>query len=206
MREVITIGREFGSGGREFGRRLADLLQMDYYDKEIITEISKRTKLAEDYVNSVLERRPRTLYPITIGRSILPMAVPPLPFDQSIFVEQKKIIQELAGRSPCVIVGRCADEILKEHDPLRIFVHADLESRVRRCQARRTPEETYSEKEWRQKIAEIDRDRSRYYEFYTGKTWGDRRNYDFCINTTNLDIKDFAAHFSQLYLAWKCKF
>lgn len=77
MDRIITIGREFGSGGRELGRRLAEMLHMDYYDSEIITEISKRTQLAEEYVQSVVERKPHKLYPITIGRSIQAITSPP---------------------------------------------------------------------------------------------------------------------------------
>lgn len=106
----------------------------------------------------------------------------------------------MPGKSPCVTVGRCADDILKEYHPLRIFVYADMESRIKRCQSRRGPEESFSDKERRQKITEIDKARSKYYEFYTGKRWGDKQNYDLCINTENLDIKGFAAHFAMFYL------
>lgn len=198
MNHVITIGREFGSGGREFGRRLAEMLHVDYYDKEIIMEISKRTQLAEEYVQSVVERKPHKLYPITIGHSMQPVTMYVSPIDQSIYTEQSRIIKEMAENSSCVIVGRCADEILKEYQPVRIFVYADMESRMKRCQFRRSQEETYSDKELRQKIVEIDKKRSKYYEFYTGKKWGDRRNYDFCINTGHLDIKEFAEKFAKL--------
>ena len=198
MNHVITIGREFGSGGREFGRRLAEALHMDYYDREIITEISQRTQLAEEYVQLVVERKPHKLYPITIGRSIHPISMPVLQTDQSIYIEQSRIIKEMADKSSCVIVGRCADEILKEYQPVRIFVYADIESRIKRCQFQCEQEETYSDKDLRQKIMEIDKKRSKYYEFYTGKKWGDMRNYDFCINTGRLDIKSFVPQFAKL--------
>lgn len=198
MNHVITIGREFGSGGREFGRHLAEMLHVDYYDKEIIVEISKRTQLAEDYVQSVVERKPHKLYPITVGHSLQPITMYVSSVDQSIYAEQSRIIKEMAENSSCVIVGRCADEILKEYQPVRIFVYADMESRMKRCQFRRSQEETYSEKELRQRILEIDKKRSKYYEFYTGKKWGDKRNYDFCINTGHLDIKELTEKFAKL--------
>lgn len=198
MNHVITIGREFGSGGREFGRHLAEMLHVDYYDKEIIVEISKRTQLAEDYVQSVVERKPHKLYPITVGHSLQPITMYVSSVDQSIYAEQSRIIKEMAENSSCVIVGRCADEILKEYQPVRIFVYADMESRMKRCQFRRSQEETYSEKELRQRILEIDKKRSKYYEFYTGKKWGDKQNYDFCINTGHLDIKELTEKFAKL--------
>lgn len=199
MNRVITIGREFGSGGREFGRRLAEALQVDYYDREIITEISRKTQLAEEYVQFVIERKPHKLYPITIGRTMQPLTMPVSQIDQSIYIEQNRIIKEMADKSPCVIVGRCADEILREYRPVRIFMYADMESRIRRCQSRCGQDEDYSDKEWRQKIMEVDKARSRYYEFYTGKKWGDKKNYDFCINTGNLDMKSFVTWFSKLF-------
>lgn len=202
MGEIITIGREFGSGGREFGRRLADILHVDYYDQEIISEIAKSTQLAEEYVHSVLEKKPHNLYPITIGRSIRPGMMAVSQVDQAIYAEQSRIIKGMADKSPCVIVGRCADDILKEYHPLRIFVYADVESRIRRCQSRRGPEESFSDKEWCQKITGIDKARSKYYEFYTGKKWGDKQNYDLCINTENLDIKGYVEHFARFYLMW----
>lgn len=156
MNHVITIGREFGSGGREFGRHLAEMLHVDYYDKEIIVEISKRTQLAEDYVQSVVERKPHKLYPITVGHSLQPITMYVSLVDHSIYAEQSRIIKEMTNSS-CVIVGQCADEILKEYQPIRIFVYADMESRMKRCQFRRSQEETYSEKELRQRILEIDK-------------------------------------------------
>ena len=196
MNRIITIGREFGSGGREIGRRLAEALHMDYFDREIITEISQRTQLAEEYVQLVVERKPHKLYPITIGRTMQPVIMPVSQTDQSIYIEQHRIIKELADKSPCVIVGRCADEILKEYKPVRIFVYADMESRIKRCQERRSQEESYTDKEWRQRIMEMDKKRSKYYEFYTGKKWGDKQNYDFCINTSCLEIKSFVPRFA----------
>ena len=138
MKKVITIGREFGSGGREIGRRIAEKLQIAYYDQEIVTEIAKRTKLSEEYVERITEDRPYISYPIHAGTSFHTAYYAYTEFDRSltVFAEQHNIIKELAERSDCVIVGRCADYILKEKDPFRIFVYADAESKLKRCRER----------------------------------------------------------------------
>ena len=189
---VITLGREFGSGGRELGRRLADHLQIAYYDKEILTEISKRTQLTEVYVHNVVEHHPYPLLPITIGRSLYPDMT--FQIQQSVYVEQSNIIKEMAAASDCVIVGRCADYILRDIKPFRIFVYADMESRIRRCHARAPEGEHLSDKEMKQMIQKVDKGRAKYYEFYTGEKWGDKSSYDLCINTSNVVIKELVPH------------
>ncbi len=189
---VITLGREFGSGGRELGRRLADHLQIAYYDKEILTEISKRTQLTEEYVHNVVEHHPYPLLPITIGRSLYPDMT--FQIQQSVYVEQSNIIKEMAAASDCVIVGRCADYILRDIKPFRIFVYADMESRIRRCHARAPEGEHLSDKEMKQMIQKVDKGRAKYYEFYTGEKWGDKSSYDLCINTSNVVIKELVPH------------
>ncbi len=189
---VITLGREFGSGGRELGRRLADKLQIAYYDKEILTEIAKRTQLTEEYVHNVVEHHPYPLLPITIGHSLYPDMT--FQIQQSVYIEQSNIIKEMAAASDCVIVGRCADYILKDIKPFRIFVYADMESRIRRCHERAPEGEHLSDKEMRQMIQKVDKGRAKYYEFYTGSKWGDKSDYDLCINTSNVVIKELVPH------------
>ena len=114
MSRIITIGREFGSGGREIGKRLSDELGIAYYDNEIISQIADRTKLAEGYVQHVMENGPSTLYPITIGRSFYMGVDPIMEQNNAIYREQSRLIQEFAEKSDCVIVGRSADYILRE--------------------------------------------------------------------------------------------
>ena len=189
---VITLGREFGSGGRELGRRLADHLQIAYYDKEILTEIAKRTQLTEEYVHNVVEHHPYPLLPITIGHSLYPDMT--FQIQQSVYVEQSNIIKEMAAASDCLIVGRCADYILRDIKPFRIFVYADMESRIRRCHDRAPEGEHLSDKEMKQMIQKVDKGRMKYYEFYTGEKWGDKSSYDLCINTSNLVIKELVPH------------
>lgn len=190
--KIITIGREFGSGGRELGRRLADHLQIAYYDKEILTEISKRTQLTEEYVHNVVEHHPYPLLPITIGHSLYPDMA--FQLQQSVYTEQSNIIKEMAAASDCVIVGRCADYILHDIKPFRIFVYADMEARIARCHARAPEGEHLSDKELKQMIQKVDKGRAKYYEFYTGEKWGDKSSYDFCINTSNVVIKELVPH------------
>ncbi len=189
---VITLGREFGSGGRELGRRLADHLKIAYYDKEILTEIAKRTQLTEEYVHNVVEHHPYPLLPITIGHSLYPDMT--FQIQQSVYAEQSNIIKEMAAASDCIIVGRCADYILRDIKPFRIFVYADMESRIRRCHERAPEGEHLSDKEMKQMIQKVDKGRMKYYEFYTGEKWGDKASYDLCINTSNLVIKELVPH------------
>ncbi len=189
---VITLGREFGSGGRELGRRLAEQMQIAYYDKEILSEIAKRTQLTEEYVHNVVEHHPYPLLPITIGHSLYPDMT--FQIQQSVYVEQSNIIKEMAAASDCIIVGRCADYILRDIKPFRIFVYADMESRIRRCHDRAPEGEHLSDKEMKQMIQKVDKGRARYYEFYTGEKWGDKSSYDLCINTSNVVIKELVPH------------
>lgn len=199
MGRIITIGRQFGSGGRELGRRLAELIGAEYYDKEIITEIAKHTSLSEEYVKSLVECKPHSLYPITVGKSIAYVGDYQLMQQQSVYSAQNAIIKELASKADCVIVGRCADYILRDQKPYRIFVYAEMESRIHRCMERAVADEKLTEKEIKRHIKEIDKGRAKYYDFYTGKKWGDMENYDLCINTTNSVIKDIVPGIARIF-------
>lgn len=199
MKRIITVGRQFGSGGRELGRRLAEELGVEYYDKEIVTEISKKTSLSEGYIRSVVECRPHQLYPITIGKSIAFVGDYQFSQVQAVYRAQDNIIKELASKSDCVIVGRCADYILRELHPYRIFVYADLQSRIRRCMERAPEGECFTEKAMKQRINEMDKGRAKYYDFYTGQKWGAKENYDLLINTTDVDIKTLISGIARMF-------
>ena len=99
------------------------------------------------------------------------------------------VIREFAEKSDCVIVGRCADYMLREMNPVRLFVYADMESRIARCRKKNKDAETLNDRELRQKIISVDKKRARYYQFYANQVWGEKENYDLCINTTNLSIE-----------------
>ncbi|HIU44059.1 MAG TPA: cytidylate kinase-like family protein [Candidatus Ventrousia excrementavium] len=199
MSKIITISREFGSGGRELGRRLAEELKIAYYDQEIVSEIAKRTELSEHYIRAVEERQPPFSFPIHIGRSFYPAPNPAWEQHMTVYQEQSRIIREMADKSDCVIVGRCADYVLRDRKPLRLFVYAELESKMRRCREKAPADEHLTDKELRQKIRDMDKHRSKYYEFLTGNTWSDKLNYDFCINTTDRVIKDLVPVIARLF-------
>lgn len=199
MNRIITVSREFGSGGRELGKRLAQELGIAYYDREIVTAIAQRSELAEDYVGQILENRIMTYYPITVASSFA--AMPPTDtlhyVNHGIYAAQNEIILELGNRSDCVIVGRCADYILEECKPFNIFVYADMESRMARCRAKGGDDANLSDRELQKKIQSIDKSRAQYYRFYTGRTWGDRYNYNLCINTSGRNLDALAKIIAQ---------
>ena len=199
MNKIITIGREFGSGGREIGRRLSDALGIAYYDQEVIVEIAKRTKLSEQYVHQIMEHRPVTPFPIHFGCSFYNLPNPAWDQNMAIYKEQRDIILEMAQKSDCVIVGRCADYILRDMHPFRLFIYADMESKLRRCREKAPEDEHLTDKELRQKIQQVDKHRAHYYSFYTDQDWGDKLNYDLCVNTTHTSIKDMVATIARLF-------
>lgn len=194
MNRVITISREFSSGGRELGKRLAELLNIAYYDREIITAISNKSALAESYVSQIIEQRIVTYYPITTATSFASMPYDALgQINRSIYAAQAEVLREMAAKSDCVIVGRCADHILKEFDPLNIFVYADMPSKMARCRAKGSEIADLPDRELQKKILSVDKARARYYSTYTGRAWGDKLNYDMCVNTSRRSIKTLAA-------------
>ena len=190
---IITIGREFGSGGRELARRLSEELGFAYYDQEILKEIAQRTQLSESYVRAIVEKSPIPNNPMHESRSFQPAVSPVIDQTNKVCQEQTAIIKELAEKSDCIIVGRCADYILREYNVLRIFVYSEMKEKIARCRAKSGDAESLSDKELEKQIKTIDKNRKRYYDFYTGQEWGDKRNYDLMINTSNISIKT-AAH------------
>ena len=197
MGRIITINRQFGSGGRELGKRLAEMLGIAYYDSEIITEIATRSGLATEYVNNIVEKKPIVYYPITIGRSFMTQPLQRVDFQSKIFGEQHALITELADKSDCVIIGRCADYILRDRKPLRIFVYADMESKIKRCMERQTKEEDFTEREMKRRIEGIDRERAKYYNYFSSQKWGARDNYDLMISTSGKNIKQVSVALAQ---------
>lgn len=195
---VITIGREFSSGGRELGRLLAEELGIDYYDKEIVSEIAKHTELSEQYVRQVVEKNPHDLFPIAVAHTFSYIDAQAYRQTQLIFAEQERVIKNMAKASDCVIVGRCADYILKDFNPFKIFVYSDMDSKVERCLKRSDAAEKLPRKKLIKKIKSIDKNRARYYNYYTGTKWGDKLNYDICINTSNADIKALVPHLAKM--------
>lgn len=199
MKRIITIGREFGSGGRELGKRIAEELNIAYYDKEIMQEISKKTSLAEEYLNQIIEKKPITYYPITVGHTFGTYDNNIVRTQASIYAQQSNVIKELAAKSDCVIVGRCADYILKDQNPFRIFVYSNIDSKIKRCKEKGEVNDSLNDKKLSKVIKNIDKQRAKYYEFYTGQVWGDKNNYDICINTSNKTIKEIVAEIINVF-------
>ena len=184
MNKIITISREFGSGGREIGRRLAEAMKIAYYDQEIVAALIKRTKKAEEYVHYMEKERPLPLLPITTARTFGLPTNYAVTENLNFYMQESKIIQEVAEKSDCVIVGRCADYVLRDMKPIRLFIYADMEYKIVRCKAKGDDIENLADQELRRKILSVDKKRSRYYQFYTNQVWGKKEHYDLCINTS----------------------
>ncbi len=202
MGRIITISREFGSGGREVGKRLAEAMGIAYYDREIITAVAEKSGLAEEYIESVSERGVSTYYPITFGHTFAYTTAMMDP-QVEVMVEQNKLIKSLAAKGDCVIVGRCADLILEDEHPFNIFVYADAESKFARCRARqREDEETLTDNELRRRMAKVDKDRARYRALLTDSRWGDPAAYHRCLNTTGWDMRALVDALTPFVRAW----
>ncbi|MBQ7961440.1 MAG: cytidylate kinase-like family protein [Clostridia bacterium] len=185
---IITISREFGSGGREVGKRIADILGYAYYDREIITAIAEKHDFNENYVESMLENGFSFCMPITYGRTFSYSDVGGQQAIQ-LLSTQCRMLREIASKGNCVIVGRSANIILEDMNPLNIFVHADIESKLRRCRERAPENENLKDSELRRKIKQIDSNRAKHQRFLSEKKWGDKEGYHLCVNTSGADIK-----------------
>ena len=189
---IITISREFGSGGREIGKRIADMLGYSYYDREIITAIAEKHDFNENYVESMLENGFSFCMPITYGRTFSYTDVGGHQAVQ-LLSTQCRLLKEFAEKGNCVIVGRSANVILEDYDPFNIFVYADLESKIKRCKERAAADENLKDSELKRKIRQIDTNRAKHQRFLTDKKWGDKEGYHLCVNTSDADIKAVSA-------------
>lgn len=186
---VITIARGFGSGGRTVGKMLAKKLDINYYDDELLKLASEESGInielfgkADEQVKAGLFKR----YNRSYGEKLIPPDSTSFVSNDNLFNYQAKIIRDLAAKQNCIIIGRCADHILKDNKKvIRLFFYADNDSCVK------TVMDMYaiSEKEAKDRIESIDRTRAAYYKYYTGKEWNDVNNYDLCINTGKLGFE-----------------
>lgn len=194
---IITISREFGSGGRELGKRLADELGYAYYDSEIVTAVARNSDLDEHYVERTLEGGFSANFTFNFAKTL---SYSPSIINQEtmqLFVTQHKIIKDFAKNGNCVIVGRAADAILSNYNPFNIFVYADLDARIKRCIERADADEKNDIKELTKKIKKIDNQRKKYYSIFGNNDWGDKVGYHLCINTTNVNIKEIVPAIAQ---------
>ena len=199
---IITISREFGSGGRELGRRLADELGYDYYDGEIIAAIAKNSGLDETYVENTLENHGWQAIPLTMNRTFASPAALPSP-QIGLLLEQKKVIEGIGktGKN-CIVVGRNADILLEEYDPFNIFVCADMKAKVERCIERAKEGENTSPKEVEKQIRRVDKNRARTREILSSSAWGERSAYHLIVNTTGWDLKELAPAVAEFAVRW----
>lgn len=199
--KIITISREFGSGGRELGKRLADTLGVPCYDHEIIEMVAERYGFDKNHVAHVSEKDIRVFYHSTIAHRLVtphPVAQQPI----SITVAEHTLIKELAQQGDCVIVGRCADVICREMHPFNIFVYADKLSKLARCEERADKNEHLSEKNLFRKMKQIDKERAAYRALFTEEDWGRKESYHLCVNTSGKEIKTLVPAIAEYAKLW----
>ena len=186
---IITIGRQFGSGGREIGKILSEMLNLKYYDKELILEASKASGLCAEHFERADEKAPNRFFNALSkgwlsGASGMPTSGGWS--DEMVFKFQADVIREIAERESAVIVGRCADYILRDHPRcVNVFVVADKEDRIRRICEADSCDRSAAEK----KIENGDRQRAEYYNFYSTGRWGAADTYHLCINSSTMGIE-----------------
>ena len=189
--EVITISRQFGSGGHEVGEKLDRQLDVPFYDKALIAMAAKQSGLSEEvFANADEKATSSLLYSMVMGSYSFGARVPginEMPINDKLFIIQSDIIKKAAAEGPCVIIGRCADYILREHDNcLNVFVHASKEERVRRSVAKKDCEERKAS----DFVTKKDKQRANYYNFYSNKRWDDLQNYDITIDTSRFTVDE----------------
>ena len=190
MPRIITIAREYGSGGRLIAQKVAQKVGLVYYDNEVIDLAAREMGMDVDAIRKVAEQKSSS-FMYTMSSSAFS-----LPLNDQVFVMQSKIIRHLANHDPCIIVNGCADYILEDYDDvLSIFIHAPLESRIRRVK------EDYQEvhDDYKKYVTKRDKGRSNYYNYYTTKKWGHLKNFDLTINS-DLGIDEVATIIADLFL------
>lgn len=193
MNRVITISREFGSGGRTIGKQTAERLGIPCYDQELIEKIEEKSGLAKEFI---AERGEYTLRGGWLANAFADRSLNGLSVQDYLWTIQRKTIIELAEEGPCVIVGRCADYILNgKADTLKVFIHASIESRAKRIVEKYGESSDAPEKRLRDK----DIRRSSYYHFYTDVEWGIAKNYDIALDSGTLGLDRCVDIITSLY-------
>lgn len=182
---IITISREYGSGGRIIGQKVSEKLGIPFYDNELINLAAERSGINEEYFKEV-DTMPKSSIILTLSVLSPSTEVYGMPLNEKIFLAQSKVIREIAEEGPCVIVGRCADYVL-ENNPnvVNVFIHSPMPNRVKRVK------EVYGDKvhdNIESYIKKIDRRRASYYSFFTDKSWGKANNYSLVLNSDQIGI------------------
>ncbi len=177
---IITISREFGSGGRYIGEQLADKLKIAFYDKDIISKVAEETGLNEEFIKEAGEYSP---FKSIFSYGFVSRDTDGSSMEDIVFNAQRKIILELAEKGPCVIVGRCADHILEDRsDCLSVFINGSEEDKIKRIMKYKG----VADIEARRLMKDTDKRRRINYNYYTDRQWGKPQNYDVCLNSTSL--------------------
>ena len=188
---IVTISREFGSGGRTIGKKVAETLGIPCYDAELIQKLSMESGFAEEYVRQNSECMPGSYFESLFSNRTMGPTNEDILWDS-----QNKVILEIAEKGPCVIVGRCADYILRDKaDCLQVFIHADIAFRTERIV------KVYGERDQspEQRLRDKDKRRAAYYRFYTDMKWGDAHNYHVTLDSGVLGIEQCAEIISALF-------
>ncbi len=181
---VITIGREFGSGGRSIAKRLSQLMGIKIYDKELLSIVAKNSGYSEEILKEIDETATNSfLYALSTGAhnpEVAALGGINMPMTDRAFIACSEVIKSLAEKESCIILGRCADTILAEHENLfRVFIHADTDFRAERI----SDYEKISRAEALNLIKKYDKRRANYHNYYSDTKWGATRSYDLCINS-----------------------
>ncbi len=187
---IITIGRQYGSGGRELGEKLAKRLGYDFYDENLVDMAAKKSNMSQEILKEVDERATRSLlYSIVTGADIRGFHSPivyEMPINDKLFLAQAEIIKDLAKHGNCIIVGRCADYVLQDMhlNCVNLFVYAPLEDRIQRIMR------LYglSREKAKDQIVKTEKRRRTYYNYYTNNEWNRMENYNLCIDTGKIGV------------------
>ena len=199
---VICLGREYGSGGHNIGKALSKMLGIEYYDKKLLDEAAKNSGISQEYFARSDEKAPgsfsHTLSSGLFAAGGIFMYSNSLS-SENIFKYQSEAIREIASRTSCIIVGRCADYVLRDADVrlLRVFVSAPEEQRI----ARKMEQEHLTQPQAVRLLRKMDKQRRKYYETYTHHVWGDSTNYDLCIDTSTCTLDEAAARIADRFRA-----
>ncbi len=182
---VIAVSRQYGSGGHEIGRKLAEKLGIKFYDKELLAKISQDSGMSKSLIE-YYDEMPSKSFLFSLAMDAYPMSFTEVPINQKVFQAQVETIKKIADEGSCVIIGRCADTILSETPNLiSVFVHADMDSKIARVKER----DGLSEDKARDVIIRTDKKRASFYNYYSlDKRWGEVQSYDIAINSGKLGI------------------
>ena len=185
---VITIGREYGSGGKYIGEQLAERMNMKLYDKELIARVAEEEKIDINLLEANDEKKRDSFWSTALATYPSVMSVSDLSNNEKAFLRTSKVIEELAEKEDCIIIGRCSNVVLKDKENVvNVFIYAsDMDFKVKR----KMQFDNLSEKDTIKQIKKQDKERAVYYNYHTGGTWGDKKEYDICIDTSKVGIEN----------------